>query len=190
MLYANVNGTKRAPEKGLRGTCPSCGEIVNAKCGPLVTHHWAHKPGTTECDPWSEPVGPWHLEWQNLVQPEFVEVVIGPHRADIVGDGDIVVELQHSAISRDVITDREEFYGDMVWIFDATERFEMIITGERTFFSFRRAKHIQTCLKPVFLDFGKVLVEVESFTSALAKLDGFGRTRSRQWFAEHTSRRD
>ena len=47
---------------------------------------------------------------------------MGPHRADIVTASGGVVEIQHSPISADVITEREEFYGDrMAWIFDATQ---------------------------------------------------------------------
>lgn len=183
MRYAKVNGEKRLPEKGLWGVCPLCGETVISKCGDQVVHHWAHKAGS-DCDPWSEPVGPWHLEWQDCVKPDYVEVVIGPHRADIVGSHDCVIELQHSPIPLDQIAAREHFYGNMVWVFDATDRFEMIAVGRRVFFAFRRTKHIATCSKPVFLDFGGVLVEVEEFTAAIAKMDGFGRTRSREWFAE------
>lgn len=184
MLYAVVDGEKRLPEKGLWGKCPGCGETVISKCGSQVTHHWAHK-STAECDNWSEPVGPWHMEWQSLVQPEYVEVVMAPHRADILGNDDVVVELQHSSIPEDHIKAREAFYGKMIWLFDATDRFEMVRVGQRTFFSLRRTKHISLCSKPVFLDFGRFIVEVEAFTSALAKLDGFGLTRSREWFVGH-----
>lgn len=47
---------------------------------------------------------------------------MGPHRADVVTASGGVVELQHSAISPEVITEREEFYGErMAWIFDATK---------------------------------------------------------------------
>jgi len=154
-----------------------------SKCGQLRVHHWAHTAGS-DCDPWHEGPGPWHREWQDCVQVEHVEVVMGPHIADIVGFGNCVIELQHSPISVDDIAAHEEFYRNMVWVFDATERFEMITVGRRTFFAFGRTKHIEVCTKPVFLDFGTVLVEVEAFSNAVAYVDGFGRTRSREWFAE------
>ena len=134
MLYANVNGVKSQPTKGLRGVCPACGETVTAKCGGIVTHHWSHLAGS-ECDPWAEKIGPWHLGWQKLVEPVSVEVVVAPHRADIMGNDDVVLELQHSAISAEDIAAREAFYGNMVWLFDATERFELLNSGRRTFFS-------------------------------------------------------
>lgn len=106
------------------------------------------------------------------------------HRADIVGTNECVIELQSSPIPVDHIAARETFYGNMVWVFNATERFEMIATGRRTFFSLKNTEHLKSCRKPVFLDFGSVLVEVEVFSGAIAKLDGFGRTRSREWFAQ------
>jgi len=55
-----------------------------------------------------------------MVRPENVEVVIGNHRADIVGNQSLVIELQHSAISPDEIQEREEFYKNMIWVLDAT----------------------------------------------------------------------
>ena len=183
MLYANVNGVKSLPMKGLRGVCPACGETVITKCGGIVTHHWSHLAGS-ECDPWAEKIGPWHLGWQNLVEAFSVEVVVAPHRADIVGNDDVVVELQHSAISVEDIAAREEFYGNMVWLFDATERFDFLNSGRRTFFSLLRTKHLALCTKPVYLDFGGMIVEVESFTDAMAKLDGYGLTRTPAWFVD------
>ncbi len=42
-----------------------------------------------------------------------------PHRADILGNFDVVIELQHSNISIDEIKKREEFYKKMIWIVDA-----------------------------------------------------------------------
>jgi competence protein CoiA len=183
MRYAIVDGQKQLPSKGTWGSCPSCNETVVSKCGPLVVHHWAHKAGA-DCDSWSEPIGRWHLEWQSEVKPDFVEVVVGPHRADLIGKGDYVIELQHSPIPKDDIRAREEFYGNMVWVFDATERFEMVATGKRVFFSFGRTKHIGLCAKPIFLDFGSTLVEVESLTEDIAHMNGYGWARTREWFSE------
>lgn len=118
------------------------------------------------------------------MKPNFVEVVVGPHRADLIGKDDCVIELQHSPIPKDDIQAREDFYGKMVWVFDATERFEMVTTGKRVFFSFGRTKHITLCTKPIFLDFGSSLVEVESITEDVAHMNGYGKARTREWFAE------
>jgi hypothetical protein len=64
-----------------------------------------------------------HWSWQLAAPPERREVVMGPHRADVVAASGGVVELQHSAISPEVIREREDFYGErMAWIFDATKQ--------------------------------------------------------------------
>ena len=64
----------------------------------------------------------WHLGWQRAVPQERREVVMGPHRADVVTASGGVAEIQPSQVSPAVIVDREEFYGDrMAWIFDATQ---------------------------------------------------------------------
>ncbi len=181
--YANVDGRKQLPFPKSRGTCPCCGGLLIAKCGQINAHHWAHDK-RDDCDPWSEPIGPWHLWWQGLVRSDFVVVVRAPHRADVVGNGGVIVELQHSSISAADIAAREAFYGDMVWLFDATQRFAYMQSGERAFFSFGQTKHLNLCKKPVFLDFGFDVVQVEQFTDAITMVSGFGLVHSRDWFAE------
>jgi hypothetical protein len=181
--YANVDGQKQLPFPKGRGTCPCCGGLLIAKCGQINAHHWAHE-SRDDCDTWSESIGPWHLWWQNLVRPAFVEVVRGQHRADIAGNGGVVVELQHSFISAEEIAAREAFYGNMIWLFDATHRFAYTKSGEWAFFSLGQTKHLDLCKKPVFLDFGFDVVQVEWFTDAITMVSGFGRIRSREWFAE------
>ena len=50
------------------------------------------------------------------------EVVMGEnneHRADVRLDNSLVIELQHSPISAEMIAERERFYGSMIWLFDA-----------------------------------------------------------------------
>jgi hypothetical protein len=59
------------------------------------------------------------LGWKKLFGKENCEVVIPPHRADIYGNFDVVIELQHSNISPKEIREREEFYKKMIWIVDA-----------------------------------------------------------------------
>ena len=162
--------------------CPTCGTAVIAKCGDINSHHWAHE-SREDCDAWSENIGPWHLEWQNLVDEQYVEIAIGPHRADIVGNSGLVVELQHSPIPADHIEAREEFYGDMIWLFDATQRFPCVPSGDRVFFSLQGTKHIGFCKKNVFFDCGDYVVEVEQFTDIFDKFSGYGRLRDRGWFA-------
>jgi hypothetical protein len=182
--YALSNGVKKRPSRGLCGVCPSCGRPVIPKCGTVRVHHWAHVDGR-DCDPWAESLTEWHIAWQRGLQPEATEVVMPPHRADIVGNGSTVIELQHSPISTEDITARELFYGDMVWLFDATERFRFIKSGDCALFSLGRNEKtspILDCKKPVFFDFGDSIIEVEAFTRHLDRLAGYGICRTRDWF--------
>lgn len=192
MLLAIVGEAKAFAARGLSGICPGCRQPVIPKCGTLKVHHWAHE-ASGDCDPWSEPIGPWHLSWQNLLRRECVEVLRGSHRADVIGSRDIVVELQHSPVSEDDIRAREAFYGNMLWLFDATHRFAKVHSGNRVFFSLGRSKHIPLCTKPVYLDFGDELIEVDEFTDAIPECSGYGIARERRWFVDkflRTSLRD
>lgn len=124
MFAADSLGARIEPTPGARAVCTGCKSEVLAKCGSINVWHWAHV--TAECDPWHEPESEWHRAWKLAADPDQREVVIGPHRADIVGRFGTVIELQHSAISIDEIREREAFYAPrsphgMIWLFDAGE---------------------------------------------------------------------
>ena len=163
--------------------CELCGANVRAK---MRTHpcrrHWAHL-SSEDCDPWSEGLTEWHLSWQIIVNNRFVEVPIGPHRANVVGNGGKIIELQHSPIRPEDIEAREAFYDDMIWLFDATSRFGGIQSGELFFFSFGSTRHVNVCTRPLFLDFADFVVQVDTLTDILDKYSGFGSIRSRDWFS-------
>lgn len=95
--------------------CPCCQTEVSPKCGSIKLWHWAHK--NADCDPWYEPETAWHKKWKERFPQEYREVAVGNHRADIK-TSNLVVELQHSPISAEVIRERESHYGSMVWVFD------------------------------------------------------------------------
>lgn len=156
MQHALIDGQRRPAAPGLRGTCPGCGGPVIAKCGTILVWHWAHE--AADCDPWSEPESAWHLGWKAAFSRSRTEVVIGPHRADVVTPRDIVVELQHSPISPEEIEEREQFYDRMVWLFDGRayrKHFEMRRKGDVHTFRWKHPrKSVWTCEKTVFLDFG------------------------------------
>lgn len=123
MLYAidHESGSRREPTgTGDRALCPTCRKSVRGKCGQLILWHWAHE-DLSECDSWSEGETPWHRDWKACVPPSMQEVVIGPHRADIRLKNGMVVELQHSPISPETIFEREQFYGNMIWLFDGRD---------------------------------------------------------------------
>lgn len=159
MMYAIAGGNRGrvTATPGARETCPGCFANVIAKCGEINQWHWAHEKGS-DCDSWSEPESDWHLGWKEGVRPRNCEVVKPPHRADIVADDDRVIELQHSSIDPETIHERESFYGDMIWVFDAEDFFDRLDFSydARDFFWFRwkaKRKSILTCRKAVFFDF-------------------------------------
>jgi Competence protein CoiA-like family len=104
MRYASTSEGRAEALPGLVGTCPACGSICRPKCGQMVIWHWAHH-ARADCDRWSEPMTEWHRAWQEVVPDDRREVVMGPHRADIVTASGGVVELQHSPISPEIIAD-------------------------------------------------------------------------------------
>jgi hypothetical protein len=179
MRWALDRGKKVLATKGKEGVCPCCSKFVIAKCGELVTHHWAHSAG--DCDPWYEPETAWHIGWKNIFPKEEQEVVIKPHRAD-VKTGHCVIELQNSPISPEEIREREAFYGRMIWIFNCKKQFEneqiyarsqrmykepyKFLSGVRWL---HRKKSVLTCTKPVLLHLGKGhLINIYNFD------EGFG----------------
>src|SRR5690606_384153 len=83
-------------------------------------HHWAHKK-KEGCDSWSEPETHWHKSWKESFPIENREVVIEKydkkHFADLYTCDDIIIELQNSSISSEMIKEREEFYGKkLLWV--------------------------------------------------------------------------
>lgn len=117
MLWANRHGRKIQAFPGATATCPACGGEVVPKCGEIVEWHWAHK--ARDCDNWGEPESQWHLGWKARFPVEWQEVVMGPHRADVRAPRG-VIEFQKSAISAAEIREREQFYGKMIWVVDAS----------------------------------------------------------------------
>lgn len=128
MLYAWVDGTKRAPlEKGETTICQDCGGALTSVIPVENIKHWRHKAG--DCDNWSEPEGKWHLSWKEHFDFDSREICLmdeksgEKHRADILcGLGtskSTVLELQHSNISEEERIARELFYSQnnqMFWL--------------------------------------------------------------------------
>lgn len=163
-------------------SCPCCDEDVVAKCGKVVTWHWAHK-SKADCDTWSEPETPWHAAWKSRY--ERTEVVIegcvgvasARHRADAICQmqgQEMIVEFQHSSITAEEVRERELFYGDMAWVVDASdafrrERLELTFkypeTGSPycTFWWKQRRRSFDDCRSPLFLDLGMAWLPVEKY---------------------------
>lgn len=166
----NLEGARILATRDEQGLCPSCDELLVPKLGPINAQHWSHK-GLTDCDPWSEHESPWHLAWKSLVPVAQQEVVMGPHRADLVTNAGLVVELQHSSLHPWEIAKREDFYGigKMVWLWDLTEvQQNMFIRwrdGYQTFRWLHPRKRIASCRAKTFLDLGDGVFELKKMYS-------------------------
>lgn len=124
MLYARVGGDVLHAIHTQENTavCPTCDWEVRAKRGTVVAHHWAHAPGAS-CDPWkSSAMSKWHWDWQERFPRESREFVLERHRADVLlkseadPDDFQVIEFQNSSISEVDRQNREDFWGDVIWV--------------------------------------------------------------------------
>ena len=157
---------RNLPTKGTVSECPQCDKTLIAKCGNRKVHHWAHK-SLIDCDPWWEPMSEWHLNWQEKVAPEFREIKMANHRADVQLPNGRVVEFQYSSLSEDEVFERENFYNELTWVWDA-RKFQKNFTfwekdATHTFYWRRPRHHIATCTKTVYLDFGETIFKVKKF---------------------------
>ncbi len=161
MLYALKNDEIIPASPSMNAICPLCKQDVISKCGDVNIWHWAHK-NLSECDSWSEGMGEWHYNWQKILPPENIEVTIKhngiSHRADIVLNDGTVIELQSSPISIDEIKEREEFYGNMIWVFNLQGKYIEVEKrygkyGKYHAFTWKWArKSASFCKAPVMLD--------------------------------------
>jgi len=126
MKYAIVNNEKVEATKGAKGTCPSCGSDLIAKCGELKVNHWSHK-GNRNCDPWWENETEWHRSWKGYFPKEWQEIVYfaesgEKHISDIKTKNGWVLEFQHSFLNPEERQSRDYFYKLLVWVVDGTRR--------------------------------------------------------------------
>jgi len=154
--------------------CPTCNGNMLIRKGNINVHHWAHKKGCCK-DTWAHgKMTPWHLSWQLACIRNAVEVVIEKnnndldnqkekkikHRADIIGNNGIIIELQHSSINPEDIKKREEFYDNMIWVFDVStklKQFEFQRLGNFVLFKWDHPWiTLRNVTKPLFVDFGFV----------------------------------
>lgn len=120
MLFATVNGEKVEARPNANGICPLCKGSVFSKCGEVNVWHWAHHKNKS-CDSWYEPETEWHKNWKTIFGKDLCEIVISKngkrHIADILTSENVVIELQNSPIQKQIVRQREVFYGErMLWI--------------------------------------------------------------------------
>ena len=153
MRFANVNGVRRGATPGAQGLCTCCDRKVTAKCGEIMTWHWAHE--GSDCDPKKEGESLWHRKWKAKFPDEWTEVKVGDHRAD-VKTPHRVVEFQASDISPAQIRSREETYQKMVWVIradDFAKHLSFRFRGEFTSFRWKQPrKSWWEATKPIVLD--------------------------------------
>lgn len=118
MIVARLpDGIISQPRPGLHGYCPHCRREVVAKCGQVMAWHWAHVSGDA-CDSWGGVETDWHRTWKRRFPLEWIEVSMGPHRADVAVPHGPVLEFQRSHLSVTGIQERERFYRNLVWVID------------------------------------------------------------------------
>jgi len=122
MKFAIVEGERREAQPGLSAKCRVCDDAMIAKCGHIRVPHWAHR-ATTTCDRWWESETEWHRAWKDHFPKAWQEFIHQSedgekHIADVKTESGIVLEFQHSHLSRDEREARENFYPKMVWVVD------------------------------------------------------------------------
>jgi competence CoiA-like predicted nuclease len=128
LLYAlDSSGNQVSAEKtSQEAKCPYCGNRVISKCGMIKIYHWAHKVDCSFKDSWNyEPMSQWHLDWQELFtntqREAYIEKEGITHRADILTNTNVVIEIQNSSISVEDIRARCDFYDNLVWVINSQE---------------------------------------------------------------------
>lgn len=134
--------------------CRNCEEPLVAKRGCKKVHHFAHK-SLANCDGWSEPMTEWHKTWQSIVPADNQEIRMSKenknHIADIKTPSGLVIEIQHSSMTVDTMKEREEFYGNMIWVVDANPKSRLPYYVGTNFALFPVFGPWMESTKPVFL---------------------------------------
>ena len=141
MQIALLNGVRtRAKDanSGDIGECTWSGYPVKAKVGE-IRQYWSYIGESPQLPEGYENETLWHFNWKRLVNDNNCEVVFGDnreHRADIVGQGNTIIEIQKSPIDIRVVRERIEFYSNftsdrIVWLVDATDYFKKTFDIEK-----------------------------------------------------------
>lgn len=96
------------------------GHPLVAKRGKKNQWHFSHqnKSDDSSC-PCSKEKGEWHCWHQNRIKKNHIEIYFekGKHIADCVNKSGVVIEFQKSVIPKSTITEREDYYKNMIWVF-------------------------------------------------------------------------
>ena len=140
---------------------------MQAKCGELVSWHFAHLPGDTDCSDRYEPETSWHRGWKATAPVECCEVVRNGCRADVMTPGGWAVEFQRLGLPPETVAAREMAHGFRVlWVINAIKAYEsgrLIIRqrdGYQTFRWHHAARWWAACRGRVSLDLGELVFSV------------------------------
>jgi len=140
------------------------GHAVIGKQGNKMTWHYAHVNATdSDC---SREMGEWHHWWQGRVFTDFLEIIIErdegklhiKHIADMINGNNVVVEFQKSVVPDKIISERERFYDNMIWVFCCVDHQIEIIKQHGRYMKvqlIRGSKYFVEAKKTSFLDFDK-----------------------------------
>ena len=164
MIWAIKDNQKVKASPKSNAYCPCCNNKVISKCGSVKIWHWSHE-SLKECDSWYEPESEWHINWKTNFDEEEQEVKIDSHRADIKCKNGLVIELQNSFISADDICDRENFYGNMIWILNGkTLGKGLELRNKKSYLSFVWKNFPQSWLfseRSIYIDLTKSYEEIK-----------------------------
>ena len=165
MKWAIENNERILASPHNKALCPLCNQKVISKCGDIKIWHWAHK-SRIECDSFKEPETQWHLDWKSYFKKEEQEVVIEKtefledgcrfpkkHRADIKTKKGLIIEFQNSPISPEKIQEREDFYGNMIWVLNGKTFGKNITFFKRRFKWNWPSKSWDYAHKDIYLDY-------------------------------------
>lgn len=152
MLTAYAEGTQIQifASKGVKATCPDCGEPLITKVGEIKIPHFAHK-SKTECDSrFYDGMSDWHYNWQRTINNPIpgtnIEVWIKKEeyakRADLIAANGLIIEFQKSTLPLQERIIRENHYKNMMWVVHSDRR------GSKTWKPTKRTKVFDWTHKP------------------------------------------
>lgn len=139
VIGIDEKGIRIPPEKrGQPAYCQVCKNPVMCVCPTCdISKYWRHTgekgasnhycPQMASYD-YQDKSSKWHKRWQELIDYYHIEYDYnknGTHYGDILDNNDNIIELQHSTtIPPEVISEREDCYGDMTWVLDTSQFLE------------------------------------------------------------------
>ena len=142
--------------------CKVCKNLMIAKKGDILVHHFSHKSDISNCIMNSINKGEWHKMWQNFCIPENTEVIKNKDENTFIADiynpnSTYTIELQDSYLEKSKIKDRELFYDKMMWIINLRNKnidmyLEDDYSNKKYIFIKCYNKYFIFCKKPVYFD--------------------------------------